>query len=195
MNTFGPRIWGCDLGSVRARVARAAGWHWCNILWQDLSETANIAVEAQEFTNAKRLFRRADWIARLCFEPSDLRRVTSKVNRALMADGKGRVQIADMAAIWARNIPQVIENMEIHPRARSSLFDLRMEARHRSTFHDNFRKRLTNISLEVGECLQAMARNQPVPHRLYSRWKGEKPTVYDDTRKVLSACLLIAEVG
>ena len=28
-------------------------------------------------------------------------------------------------------------------------------------------------------------------HRLYERWRGEKPSVFDDTRKFLAAALLI----
>ena len=64
--------------------------------------------------------------------------------------------------------------MEIKPRIRSSLFHLRMEAKHRGQYQDNLRLRLGRIADETGETLAHLGRAQR-PHRHFARWRGEKP--------------------
>ena len=44
----------------------------------------------------------------------------------------------------------------------------------------------------VGECLECLLAERPFPHRLFDRWLGEKPPIYDDARTLLSAFLLSA---
>jgi len=90
-------------------------------------------------------------------------------------------------------IGAAIETAQIAPRARSSLFHLRMEARHRATFHANFRRRLTAIAGETAETIAALTAPRGPGHRHFSRWRGEKPPVFDDTRKILAACLLLPD--
>ncbi len=82
--------------------------------------------------------------------------------------------------------------MRIVPRARSSMFHLRMEARHRETYQQNMRTRLTAFARETGGALAALEKDEPVSGRFYERWLGEKPPVFDDTRKLLAAALLLA---
>ena len=77
-------------------------------------------------------------------------------------------------------------------RARSSLFHMRMEAKHWDTYRANMRTRFARFAAEAGDCLEALAEDRPPPHRLRGRWRAEKPGVFDDTRKLLAAALLIA---
>ena len=92
---------------------------------------------------------------------------------------------------WS-GVGQSLDSIEIRSRARSSLFHLRMEAKHWDAYRANMAARLQAFIGETGECLEHLIDGRQVPHRLYSRWKGEKPSVFDDTRKILGACLLLA---
>ena len=193
---FAPRIWGYDLGSPQARLARAAGWGRADLIWEHLMERACAAWAAGETGCAARLIRRATWLARLAFGAQDPRRATGLVNRAICDLAAGRraraeAGLARAAALWDRAAAPAIADMQIAPRARSSLFHLRMETHHRATYHDNMRHRFRKIAAETDETIAALRAGATPAHRHFSRWKGEKPSLHDDTRKVLSACLLI----
>lgn len=92
--------------------------------------------------------------------------------------------------LWA-DVPDILDDLEFRPRVRSSLFHLRMESRHRETYEANMRARIANFVNEAGQVLEAAEEGAPSPHRLYDRWRGERPAVFDDSRKLLGAALLI----
>lgn len=188
MTMFAPRIWEYDFSSPRARVALEAGWRRSDLLWESLMEAGCAACAEGRADEAVRAFRRAWWVARL-FPKSDLRRAACMAALGVVTQSRRRVSRA--RAQFATLAAEAVEAMQIAPRARSSLFHLRMEARHRETYHGNLRLRLSKIAGETEQSLAAMEQGRAPAHRLYSRWLGERPTVYDDTRKVLSACLLI----
>ena len=190
MNMFAPRIWGFDFASPMARVARQAGWRRRDLMWEALMERGCAAWRAGRARAAWWAFTRARLIA-WRFAPGDLRRAASEAALGVVMRAPRRMLNA--RAMFERHAAAQIEAMQIAPRARSSLFHLRMEARHRDTYHANMRLRLTRIAGETATCLQEMAQGCPASHRLHARWLGEKPVVFDDTRKVLSACLLIPE--
>lgn len=197
-NMFAPRIWGFDPGSAQTRVALQAGWRRADILWEGLMEGANAAWLAGDVALAARLFRRAFWVSKLAFARNDLRHATVQANLGMIARCQGRSARATAhfkraGQLWDAHAAAAIDTMAIAPRARSSLFHLRMEARHRNTYHDNFRLRISRISGEVRVSLECLERGENPGCRLYTRWRGERPNVYDDTRKVLGACLLIGE--
>ena len=197
---FAPRIWGSDFSTPQARVALAAGWCRSDILWEELMVAGNIAWKDGNKGQAATCFRRASWVARLCFAQTDPRRATVLVNMGILMRAAGRGGKASglfrkALSIWDATIERAVAEMQISPRSRSSLFHLRMEALHRDTFHGNFRIRIGNIASEARMAISNYETNQPQECRLYSRWIGEKPTVFDDTRKVLGACLLIVEAG
>ncbi|MDE0347558.1 MAG: hypothetical protein OXI66_17525 [Boseongicola sp.] len=85
----------------------------------------------------------------------------------------------------------MLDGLEFRPRVRSSLFHMRMETRHRETYEANMRARIANFVTEAGQALEAAEAGAPSPHRLYDRWRGERPAVFDDSRKLLGAVLLI----
>jgi hypothetical protein len=198
MNMFVPRIWGFDLGSTQAQVARQAGWSRADILWEGLMEAANNAWVKGDPKAAAKGFRRAFWLGRLSFARSDLRHATVRLNLGILAlkAGKGataKCHFKKAALHWDTHAEANIAAMTIAPRARSSLFHLRMEALHRNTYHDNFRTRVGKIAGEIRSAIDNLQRDDAAGCRLYARWRGERPNVYDDTRKVLGACLLILD--
>lgn len=179
------------------QIALAAGWQRRDVWWERWQEAANRNLADGRRRAAIRGFRRAGWLARLFFAPTDPRRATSEANLGLAArlsgdEARAMAHYARAIELW-QGVADQIEGMEFKPRTRSSLFHLRMEARHRVTFRANQDTRLRKISAESADCLMALAENRPPPHRLHSRWNGEKPAIHDDMRKLLSACLLIGE--
>lgn len=196
-NMFAPRIWGFDAGDSEMRIARAAGWSRADLVWERLTEAALGQWQAGQHAQALRGFRQAHLLARIAFAGSDLRRATGHANLAIAAAAQGRSARAERhqraaLTIW-RGARDRIAAMEIRPRARSSLFHLRMEALHRATYHDNLRLRIARIAEETAETLRRLTAPDGGGNRHAARWRGEKPAVHDGTRQVLGACLLIID--
>jgi len=185
--------WGSD---PEARAARAAGWRRGELWWERLQEAANCDLAAGNRALAIRGFRRAAWLARLRFAGGDPRRATSLANAAFAARACGRPRRAARLYAAARRAwaaaPAGIVGLEIKPRARSSLFHLRMEVRHWRTYRATMEARLGGFVAEAAAALAALEAGQPAPGPLFARWLGEKPAVFDDSRRLLAACLLIA---
>lgn len=190
MNTSAPRIWGFDASDTEMKLARAAGWSRADLVWERLMESALRDWDSGNRTGATRRFRIAHLLGRLCFARRDLRRAAGHANLCI-ATGDARHQRAALA-IWRECAPQIAA-MRIAPRARSSLFHLRMEALHRDTYHDNLRLRISRIAAETEQTLRRLTAPTGAGHRHFARWRGEKPNVHDDTRKVLAACLLLID--
>ena len=184
-----------DNGKSEMRAALAAGWRRTDLVWERLQIRGNAAWVNGDHSSARRNFLIAWMLARIFFKRGDPRIATSIANVGLMAREVG--QFARAARHYSRaqrlwtDVPHVLDGLRIRPRVRSSLFHLRMEVRHRGTYEENMRARIANFVAEAGEAIDAAARGNPSPHRLYSRWHGECPAVYDDTRKLLGAALLI----
>lgn len=195
---FAPRIWGFDPSTPEVRIARQSGWRMADILWEYLMEQANVAWTQDDSARAAWGFRRAAWAARLFFAKDDLRHATVMVNQGICAQARGKMTraqrcFAKALVCWDAHSERALADIQIAPRARSSLFHLRMEARHRATYHANMQLRLSKISAEVRAAVAALADGNTAECRLFSRWRGEKPNVFDDTRKILGACLLIID--
>ncbi len=177
------------------RAALAAGWQRADLSWERLQEDGNACFASGDKSGATRAWWRAWWIALQNIPASDPRRAATLANLALADrlaghEGRAKSRYKEAEGIWRRALNN-IDQMTIAPRARSSLFHLRMEARHRDTYLDIMRTRLREIGAETSAALTSLRANEPVECRLYGRWKGEKPVVFDDTRKFLSAALLI----
>ena len=196
MNMFVRHILGFKLSSADWTAARRSGWSWGDILWESTMVSALEAHQDNQPARSRRLFQRANIIAKLWFSPTDIRHATVLVNFAKLK-ARQRLHKTNKFQMQALNIWQhateQIKLMQIAPRTRSSLFHLRMEALHRDTFHDNFRRRFVNFAREFQETCTHIGEVNGPKHRHFSRWKGEKPTVFDDTRKILAACLLVID--
>ncbi len=191
-----PHIWAFKRSDPDWRLARASGWSRADLMWERLMEAGCEAFYAGQTARAGRLFFAADALARGRFAKDDLRRATSPAARAMvrLAHGKDAgALIAEAQRGWLV-APDAVATMEIKPRIRSSLFHLRMEAKHRGQYQDNLRTRLGRIADETGETLAHLDSGE-ARHRHFARWRGEKPTVFDGTRKVLGAALLIPDAG
>jgi hypothetical protein len=196
-NMFGPHIWGFKSTDQQMKIARKAGWSRADLVWERLMEAANQSWVNKNTKKSARLFRQAALVARLFFDRTDLRRATTAINLAIIQitkDHMGRATEYQNTAlkIWPE-APNVIRDMTVAPRARSSLYHLRMETLHRDTFHDNMRIRFNRFAAETAETLQGLTEQSKSKHRHFARWRGERPSVYDDTRKILGACLLIID--
>ncbi len=189
-------IWGFSSRDLEMRAALNAGWKRSDLVWERLTESGNRLLGEGRNGRAATRFCAARVIAALRMMRTDPRSATSLANMAIIAGLLGLSGLAGRyhrkaLAIW-EHAPEAVESMTVLPRARSSLFHLRMEARHWDTYQSNMKARLSKFIDESRDCLCAQARGDRPAHRLFSRWNGEKPSVFDDTRKILSACLLIA---
>lgn len=188
-------ILGFDRTDTEWQQARAGGWRRADLRWERLSEAAITAWQNGRRWRARILFYAAFWQTRLAFEGNDRRIATSLINLGITAgasSARGRAFFTQAQGAWQAARGDV-DTMVVQPRSRSSLFHLRMEARHRDTFLANSRLRISRIIVETGESLDALALGTgTLAYRHFSRWRGERPTVFDDMRKILGACLLIA---
>lgn len=190
------RIWAFDRQDPEMRAALASGWQRRDLWWERLQERGNEALLARRISAAVICFRLAHWAARIGFPRDDPRLATSLANIAFAGRLAGSSRWANRRyaaaiALWSR-APAMLETLTIRPRARSSLFHLRMEVKHWDTYSANMKTRLGRFIDETGRSLDALASGQKPPHRLHARWRGEKPAVFDDARKLLAACLLVA---
>lgn len=182
-------------GDERA-AARKAGWRGYDLAWERLQEEGNRLLAEGDTDGAARCFGRAGWIGLWLFRRADPRRATTLANLALVDRLAGREARALKRYAQARQswsgAGRFIEGMQIARRARSSLFHMRMEAKHWDTYAANMRIRMTAFARETEAALEALEAGRPPGCRLYSRWRGEKPALFDDTRKLLAAALLVA---
>lgn len=191
-----PRIWASSSNRAEMRAALSSGWSRSDLIWERLQEWSNERRRSKRRASAASGFLTGWLIACLCFKSGDSRVWTSVANAGFALRLMGAEALARRAYESAFNrwssVDRSLDSIEIRSRARSSLFHLRMEAKHWDAYRSNMAARLQAFIDEAGECLEHLIDGRQVPHRLYSRWKGEKPSVFDDTRKILGACLLLA---
>lgn len=173
-------------------------WSRGDVFWESCQERAAFSWLRKKRIRAKCLWHLAYVYALLFFNAKDPRMAVSLANASLLAKRAGRESLArrrleKALSIWA-TVPAWIEEMHIARRARTSLYHLRLELVHWSIYEANLRRRMRNFADETDASLQALAGGRMPPHRHFARWRGEKPAIRDDTRKLLSACLLLADV-
>lgn len=176
-------------------MARTRGWTRADIVWERIQESANRQYLAGRPSSAAIRTLAGYVLARLAFNRSDPRSIASCAN---LGFGMG---IAGMTALSGRlydrawndwqSVPDRMDELHILPRARSSLHHQRMEMLYWNRYRQNVVNRLQRFVSETDECLRALLDRKRVPHRLYSRWRGEKLPIFDDSRKLLAACLLV----
>ena len=182
------------------RAALFAGWRRRDLWWERLTERGCANLADGRIATAARRFNLAALIARAGFSSGDPRMATSLANLGSVAaragrDATARRRYARAAAAWP-GAAAVPDHAAFAPRARSSLFHLRMERLHGETYRAGAQLMLETLSAEAGARLARLADGRPehdtADHAALGRWAGERRAAFDDRRKFVSACLLIA---
>lgn len=177
----------------------AAGWSEADLDWERVAEGAAEAAARGDDTRAKDEAGQALQIARASFEPIDPRLGTALANFGLCLgasggnDGGARL-LAEALGVWRASGPW-IARMDAPRMARSSLFHMRMELRHRDTYRARWQIRWREM---VEEAKARLARSSPSPDDLgrsaaeaLARWRRERPAMLNDTRKLMAAAFLL----
>ena len=85
--------------------------------------------------------------------------------------------------------------MEAPRMARSSLFHMRMEARHRDTYRARWQERWREIAEEATARSEVLilrrAYRAGTAADAFARWRRERPAMLNDTRKLMAAAFLL----
>jgi hypothetical protein len=178
----------------------AAGWTPEDIEWERAAEGGLAALAQHPPEGARARFGEAVRIATAAFRPDDPRLGTSLANHAaaMLSAGEGALAgrtIADARRIW-RDCDAWIATLTPPRGARSSLYHLRIEQRHRVTYEA---RRRSEWAALVAEARAALAGVGPLAfvsaaeagERL-SRWRRERPAGLGDARKLMAAVTLLA---
>jgi len=180
-----------------AQELLAAGWSDADLAWERIAERAAEAVAQQDYMRAKDEAGQALQIARAEFEPIDPRLGTSLANFGLClhlsGDSEGVAPLyREALEVWRRAEPW-IARLDAPRIARSSLFHMRMEARHRDTYRARWQERWREIVEEARARLEALNACPPgaTAADALARWRRERPAMLNDTRKLMAAAFLL----
>jgi hypothetical protein len=175
-----------------------AGWSQADLEWEHETESFADHLADGNAAAAREAARRTVFIARQSFDPGDPRLGTALANYALcLAHSDDRAAaglLSEAGRVWARTGPW-IEAMTAPRSARSSLFHMRMEQRHRDTYEDNWRVKWRQMAEEAtrrvtGATANAMLNGVAI-RAACGRWRRERPAMLNDTRKLMAAVLLL----
>ena len=178
----------------------AAGWTADDLDWETEGTAALNLLAAGDRPRAAECFARMVRIANTAFPADDPRLATSLANQgaALVASGKtdlSGLSIRDARRIW-QDSDAWIAGMSRPRMARSSLFHMRMERRHRATYEERWRVKWAELAREgrelVGDAGPLNLVSSAEADRRLARWRRERPDVLDDSRKLIGAVLLLA---
>lgn len=185
--------WGAEEPDLAA--ARAAGWGEADWDWERASERAMGRAMEGDWETAGELWSRALALALARFPPDDPRLGASWANSTAAsffqsgrADAKA---LEESRRVWTQS-PGWIDRMRLEQRARGSVHHLRMEAKNRRVYETVVRRRLHDFAAEAREAVERLANGGKIAPRSLKRWRAEKPPFFGDTRKILSACLLLS---
>jgi hypothetical protein len=176
----------------------SAGWSEADLAWEEMAVRTADAVAQGDSAKAKDEAGSALQLARAEFETVDPRLGTSLANYGLCLHLSGDTSVAPLlreaSEVWRRADPW-IARMDAPRVARSSLFHMRMELRHRETYRARWQERWQEITAEARARLAALG---SVPDALdataaeaLARWRRERPAMLNDTRKLMAAAYLL----
>jgi len=176
-----------------------AGWSEADVAWESTSERMAEAVVERANLQAKEEAGRALQIARAEFEPIDPRLGTSLANYgaclSLAGDNQGVATLFFKGLeAWRRSDPW-IARMDAPRVARSSLYHMRMEARHRETYRARWQQRWRELADDAIKRLESLddleATVGPPSDDILAHWLRERPAMLNDTRKLMAAAYLL----
>ena len=176
----------------------SAGWTEADLDWENAIEAAVAALAAGDIGTAGEGFAECVRIAR-AFGDFDPRLGTSCANRAAALVALGREDAAGLLARDARRAwggcDDWVAAMTAPRTARSSLFHMRMEQRHRGAYEARWREKWAAWVGDArarlsGEDALALATPAEAADAL-ARWRRERPAMLNDTRKLMAAVVLL----
>ncbi len=182
-------------------MADPAGWRLAELLWERLAEAGLAAHDVGDTGVAAELWTAARALAET-FDDDDPRRAATLNNRAVISARTGEADEAESLYRRARAGWQAAETwvarMAQAPRARSSLFHLRLEGKHRARYdelaRDEHRRRLRAARAVTSANLAGLTGegDADCDDVGLARWSRERPAGFNDERKLAAAVLLIA---
>jgi hypothetical protein len=176
----------------------AAGWTRADLEWEEKAASHCEMLACGEDAEARAHAGACLSLARQVFAEDDPRLATSLANYARLLATEG-----DPAAdpLWqeARDRwPRTRSWMAAMsaPRvARSSLFHMRMEQRHRATYEERWRIKWHDLAQSAKARLEGEMPAWPADREAAAgaleRWRRERPAMLNDTRKLMAAVLLL----
>lgn len=185
------------------RDLMAAGWSEADLEWERLGLQALSDLGEGRERDAFEAIREALYLARVHFKRGDPRLAASLTNQAAAiaaADPTAATDVIVRAAEQAWDAcAGTLATMAAPRRARSSLFHLRMERRHRATYEerwqDESRRRLAELRADLAGAEAPVLIERLEARERAVRWLRERPAVLDDSRKLLAATILLAARG
>jgi len=176
----------------------AAGWRAEDLAWERSAEEVLAALASGDIDAARQAAARGLRLAREHFEADDPRLVASLHGNGVCLKLDGRHDLAarlldEAAAAWRRT-GSWIDRMHAPRTARSSLFHMRMEGRHRATYEERWRAKWQDLEKEARAVttadLSGVAAGDAAAR--LDRWRRERPAMLNDTRKLMAAVILMA---
>jgi hypothetical protein len=189
--------------SWSANELLAAGWSEADLGFEAAAERTAEAAAHGDWERAKAEAGQALQIARADFVPIDPRLGTALANYGLCLSLAGQgggvpLLLREALDVW-RSAGPWIARMDAPRTARSSLFHMRMELRHRATYRARWHERWREIAAEAIarlEILAAAGATAPAnPGDVLPRWRRERPAMLNDTRKLMAAAFLLLAPG
>lgn len=171
-----------------------AGWRPYDLEWEHSTEEAIACAAAGDVEAAKRAASQALRVARASFLTEDSRLGTAVANFGWCLARGGDPEAGNALAreawqLWSHSDLWIME-LRAERVARSSLFHMRMEQRHRAVYEARWRERWTELAGEARGRLAGKA--APVePVDALTRWRRERPAMLNDTRKLMAAAVLL----
>ena len=176
----------------------AAGWTQADLDWEALAEEVASSVAANDAEAASGAAGKALGLARESFTQADPRLASAMANQAMCAARRDRDvggKLLDEARLAWNGTHTWIEAMQAPRVARSSLFHMRMEQRHRASYESNWRIKWRDIADgakgRIGAARLDGAWDGPAAEAALERWRRERPAMLNDTRKLLAAAYLL----
>ena len=175
--------------------AGEVAWTEADADWERLQVAAAEALAANDPVGAADSWAAALRVARANFEPDDPRLATSLVNQALALRLRGEPVadrlFADALATWDQ-APAWLARQRFMPRARSSIFHLRLEAKHGGAYDANLRRRAEALLHAARAATAALAAGAPGQAPDRAVFQAFRSAPRDAMREVLAAAHLMA---
>jgi hypothetical protein len=184
----------------------SAGWREADLGWEAGAERIAEAIARADYARAKGEAGQALQLARADFESMDPRLGTSLANYGICLSLCDPSRMEGNASLFReglevwRHADRWIARMEAPRVARSSLFHMRMEVRHRDIYRARWQERWREIAAEAIARLEALNGSPDAQvssaSDVLARWRRERPAMLNDTRKLMAAAfLLLASAG